>query len=140
MRTFTFLLASIFVASAASFACDNGSAEALSSADEAESANEESAAADNAPAEEPAAEEPAAEEPAAEEPAAEEPRNDGSGEAAALPMVQPTAEGARFEPPVRSSQVPAGSWICDMGTVHFARTEQGDGECAICGMNLVHHQ
>jgi YHS domain-containing protein len=54
-------------------------------------------------------------------------------------MVELVAAGTRFDPPVSKERVPNGSWICDMGTVHFAATEQGDGSCPICGMHLVEH-
>ena len=47
------------------------------------------------------------------------------------------AEGTRFDPAVEASSLPEGAWICDMGTVHYARSVQGDGECPICHMRLV---
>lgn len=43
----------------------------------------------------------------------------------------------RFDPPIEPDQVPDGAWYCDMGTVHYASPEQGDGTCPICGMQLV---
>lgn len=55
---------------------------------------------------------------------------------AAVAMVTVTAEGSTFDPPVKAEQIPAGAWYCDMGTVEFARTEQGDGKCPKCGMML----
>lgn len=63
----------------------------------------------------------------------------GGAAAAGGPMVEVSAEGTSYDPPVAKSQVPTGSWICDMGTVHYARSEQGDGRCPLCGMNLVEH-
>lgn len=45
--------------------------------------------------------------------------------------------GKRFEPAVSSAQIPEGAWYCDMGTVHYARMHEGDGECPVCGMALV---
>lgn len=50
-----------------------------------------------------------------------------------------TAAGTAFDPAVEKSQVPEGSWICDMGTVHYAQTEQGNGTCPRCNMRLVEH-
>ena len=47
-----------------------------------------------------------------------------------------SAEGQRFEPPVEPSALPEGAFYCDMGTVHYARAERGDGECPICHMSL----
>jgi len=58
-------------------------------------------------------------------------------ETAVLPMVEVSAEGSEFEPPVEVSQLPDGVWYCDMGTVHYARAEEGDGTCGKCGMKLV---
>lgn len=54
-------------------------------------------------------------------------------------MVEVSAEGTRFDPAVEKSMVPTGTWICDMGTVHYASTEHGDGRCPVCGMRLVEH-
>ncbi len=51
--------------------------------------------------------------------------------------VDVAAEGTEFDPPVEVVQIPAGAWYCDMGTVHYARMDEGDGACAICGMALV---
>ena len=50
--------------------------------------------------------------------------------------VEVPAEGKKFEPPIQKVEVPAGAWFCDMGTVHYARMDKGDGKCPICGMNL----
>lgn len=58
-------------------------------------------------------------------------------EVAALPPVEVSAEGTGFEPPVQVSQLPDGVWYCDMGTVHYARAEAGDGTCPKCAMKLV---
>ena len=52
-------------------------------------------------------------------------------------MVEVAAEGTAFDPPVEVAQLPDGAWYCDMGTVHYARMDQGDGKCAECGMDLV---
>ncbi len=51
--------------------------------------------------------------------------------------VTVTAEGTKFDPPVSKDKLPPGAWVCDMGTVHFARSEKGDGKCGVCGMNLT---
>ncbi len=45
-------------------------------------------------------------------------------------------EGKKFKPPIKAAQLPAGVWYCDMGTVHYARGEKGDGKCPLCKMNL----
>jgi hypothetical protein len=60
------------------------------------------------------------------------------GAAPALELVEVAADGTEFDPPVQPEQIPEGAWYCDMGTVHYARLERGDGKCARCGMNLVH--
>jgi hypothetical protein len=62
----------------------------------------------------------------------------GRMEEAAGPAVEVAAEGTRFDPPVQIDQLPADVWYCDMGTVHYARTEEGDGRCPECGMTLTH--
>jgi hypothetical protein len=54
--------------------------------------------------------------------------------------VDVPADGKRFEPPAEKAQMPDGAWICDMGTVHYARMTPGDGECPVCGMKLVQHK
>ncbi|MBW2465005.1 MAG: hypothetical protein JRH11_25375, partial [Deltaproteobacteria bacterium] len=46
----------------------------------------------------------------------------------------------RFDPPVEPSKIPDGAWACVMGTVHYASLDQGDGNCPICGMELVQHE
>ena len=54
--------------------------------------------------------------------------------------VAVTAEGTKFDPPVSPEQIPDGAWMCSMGgKVHYARTEAGDGKCAVCGMKLQQH-
>ncbi len=65
----------------------------------------------------------------------------GEAVAAAAPAgkVTVSAEGTKFDPPVQKSQVPDGSWICDMGMVHYARSQKGDGICPLCSMKLVAH-
>ena len=50
--------------------------------------------------------------------------------------VEVTSSGSQFDPPVDKKQLPNGAWYCDMGLVHYARTEKGDGKCALCGMEL----
>ena len=47
-------------------------------------------------------------------------------------------DGSTFEPPVEKSKIPEGAWYCDMGTVHYARMDKGDGKCPECGMMLKH--
>lgn len=54
-------------------------------------------------------------------------------------LVEVSVEGTPFEPAVEKAQIPEGSWICDMGTVHYARSEQGDGTCPLCNMKLVQY-
>ncbi len=50
--------------------------------------------------------------------------------------VSVTAEGTKFTPAVDKAALPENVWYCDMGTVHYARTEEGDRKCALCGMDL----
>jgi len=100
-----------------------------------------------APAE-PAAQPAAAEAPAAgaavAEPAGAAPTADphaGHAEAAGAAaagatMIVVTQAGASIEPPVKQELIPAGAWFCDMGTVHYARAEKGDGKCPVCKMDL----
>ncbi len=59
-------------------------------------------------------------------------------EPATVEMVEVAPEGTEFEPPVTIDQIPEGAWYCAMGTVHYARMDEGDGKCAVCGMNLTH--
>lgn len=50
-----------------------------------------------------------------------------------------SAQGTTFKPPITVAEVPMGAYYCEMGqTVHYARGEQGDGKCALCGMKLTH--
>lgn len=60
-----------------------------------------------------------------------------SSEAPTPGQVTVPPEGSKFEPAVEVSAVPAGAWMCDMGTVHYAAGEKGDGTCPVCGMNLT---
>lgn len=55
-----------------------------------------------------------------------------------LPKVEVSVEGGEFAPPVMAAQIPDGAWYCDMGTVHYARGEEGDGICPLCNMRLTH--
>lgn len=50
--------------------------------------------------------------------------------------VEVAAAGTKFDPPVSKGQIPEGAWYCDMGSVHYARRDKGDGKCALCGMKL----
>ena len=52
--------------------------------------------------------------------------------------VDVTKEGSKFDPPIAKDKVPDGAYYCDMGTVHYARMEEGDGKCPLCGMALKH--
>lgn len=47
-------------------------------------------------------------------------------------------EGKKFDPPVEKAAIPDGAYICDMGTVHYARLDKGDGRCPLCHMHLKH--
>lgn len=80
------------------------------------------------------AEEPAAEDHTghahAAEPAAAAPAAAGDA------PVEVTAAGTNFNPAVEKARIPAGAWFCDMGTVHYARSEAGDGTCPLCKMKL----
>lgn len=99
-------------------------------------------ACDSKPKEDAAAETTAAAEAPAEEAAAEEAEPAAEDEAAPAegdPKVVVAAAGTSFDPPVEKSQIPEGAYICDMGTVHFARMEKGDGKCPECGMMLKMH-
>ncbi len=51
-------------------------------------------------------------------------------------MVDVPTEGKQFDPPIKPEYLPAHAWYCDMGTVHYARTSEGDGTCPICRMKL----
>lgn len=50
--------------------------------------------------------------------------------------LQLTPEGQKFEPPIKAEALPIGAYYCDMGTVHYARSEKGDSSCPICQMKL----
>ncbi len=52
-------------------------------------------------------------------------------------LVAVTAAGAKLEPPVVAARIPEGAWYCDMGKVHYARSEKGDGTCPLCKMQLT---
>ncbi len=58
----------------------------------------------------------------------------------ALELVEVAADGTHFDPPVEGAQIPAGVWICDMNTVHYASQNEGDGRCPVCGMHLTIQQ
>jgi len=58
--------------------------------------------------------------------------------AAAGGKVTVSAAGQAFKPPIKKAQLPDGVWFCDMGTVHYARGEKGDGKCPLCKMTLKH--
>ncbi len=62
----------------------------------------------------------------------------GHGNGEPLPKVEVTVEGGEFAPPVQAEQLPGDVWYCDMGTVHYARGEEGDGTCPLCKMALKH--
>lgn len=47
-----------------------------------------------------------------------------------------TPEGQKFDPPIKPEALPDGAWYCDMGTVHYARSEKGDHTCPLCKMKL----
>ena|SRR5690554_4052492 len=44
--------------------------------------------------------------------------------------------GGEMNPKVDKSKLPDGAWYCDMGGVHYARMDEGDGKCELCGMKL----
>jgi hypothetical protein len=54
---------------------------------------------------------------------------------AAIVEVAPT--GTEFEPAIEPDRLPPGVWFCDMGTTHYARVEQSEDPCPVCGMTLV---
>lgn len=51
--------------------------------------------------------------------------------------VKVAKDGTEFDPPVKMTQIPDRAWVCDMGTVHYARMEKGDGKCPLCKMDLI---
>ncbi|QED28128.1 hypothetical protein FRD01_12980 [Microvenator marinus] len=56
---------------------------------------------------------------------------------AAKDTVEVKKDGTKFDPKVEKSQIPDGAWYCDMGDVHYARMDKGDGKCELCGMMLT---
>lgn len=50
--------------------------------------------------------------------------------------VDVARDGTKFDPKVDKSKLPDGAWYCDMGGVHYARMDEGDGKCELCGMKL----
>ena len=114
-------------------ACDSGDPSNSAEASEPSGTTEQEAV-------EPA---PAETEQAAEAPAEHEHGEGDDHEHPAAPggaeFVEIAADGSRFDPAVEKPSIPGGTWICDMGTVHYARPDQGDGKCPICNMNLVQH-
>ncbi len=53
-------------------------------------------------------------------------------------LVDVPADGTEYDPSVTAEQIPEGAWHCNMnGKVHYAATNEGDGECPVCGMDLV---
>jgi hypothetical protein len=52
-------------------------------------------------------------------------------------IVEVAPTGNEFEPAIAVDRLPPGVWYCDMGTTHYARGEQDDGKCPVCGMTLV---
>lgn len=53
-------------------------------------------------------------------------------------QVSLSPEGSTFDPPIKPEALPSGAHYCDMGTVHYARAERGDGLCPLCKMKLSH--
>jgi hypothetical protein len=62
---------------------------------------------------------------------------DKAGAKGETEMVALSKDGTELDPAVPKARIPDGSWMCDMGTVHYARTEKGDGVCPLCGMPLT---
>ena len=56
--------------------------------------------------------------------------------AAPTVKVEVSQAGEKFDPPIDVSAIPDGAWYCDMGTAHYARSEEGDGVCPLCKMKL----
>ncbi|QDG50146.1 hypothetical protein FIV42_05175 [Persicimonas caeni] len=100
--------------------------------EEASAEGAEEAAAEKT--EEKAAEEEAGEETAEKADEAKADEKEAEGDKVA--MVEVPKEGKAFDPPVEKAQIPEGAWFCDMGTVHYARMEKGDGVCPECNMKL----
>lgn len=59
------------------------------------------------------------------------------GEAPATGTPSEAKPNVELDPPIAKADVPKGAWYCDMGTVHYYRTERGDGKCPVCGMLLT---
>jgi membrane fusion protein, copper/silver efflux system len=57
---------------------------------------------------------------------------------ASLPAVEVPADGVEFAPPVQISQIPDDVWYCDMGTVHWAQSDEKDRRCPLCNMFLTY--
>ena len=53
-----------------------------------------------------------------------------AGSATAAPV------GTEHDPPIKPTEVEAGYWYCDMGTVHYSRPERENGKCGVCNMPL----
>lgn len=69
------------------------------------------------------------------------PKKKGAAKTPAKPAsgaVDVTKKGSKFDLPISKDKVPDGAYYCDMGTVHYARMEEGDGKCPLCGMALKH--
>lgn len=128
MKTHTILLLS---AALLLIACDSGSAGAPSESPESPETEEQAVEAAAAEAEE-GNEAATGHEHGDGHHEHHQPSGDGEAE-----LVEVAAAGSRFDPAVEKAQIPPGSWICDMGTVHYARPDAGDGKCPICNMNLV---
>jgi hypothetical protein len=77
---------------------------------------------------------------AAPEAAAQQADGSATGAVAQEPAsVEVAKEGTKFDPPVTTAQMPEGARFCEMdGKVHYARMAEGDGKCAVCGMELHH--
>jgi hypothetical protein len=57
--------------------------------------------------------------------------------AAPVARIAVTPQGQEIKPPAPKEAIPPGAWYCDMGTVHYARGEKGDGKCPLCHMPLT---
>ncbi len=58
------------------------------------------------------------------------------GAAAKGAMVTVPKAGKKLEPAIKPDKLPSGAWYCDMGTVHYARMDEGDKTCPVCKMKL----
>jgi len=53
-------------------------------------------------------------------------------------LVDVPDDGTKYKPSVKAEQIPEGAWHCNMnGKVHYAALNKGDGECPVCGMDLL---